>query len=113
MTDDNLTVAETSTVDGNKITQLDGIYATKKHFYTCDIVPRLHICEAPLQINGYVLVGEDAVPLRTAGADQTNLAGMAETFNLRPDVFLNQLPEAGGVNVYVKTRSEIEVPPRF
>lgn len=113
LTDKSLIVGQTSTVDGQPITQVDGIYAAKDNFYTCDLVPRLHLCEAPLRVNGAVVVGKNTVPLRTAGADATNYGAMAETFNLRSDMFLNQLPEAGGANVYIKTRSETEVPPRF
>ncbi len=113
LTDRNMIVGQTSSVDGSQITQLDGIYAARVNFYTCDLVPRLHVCEMPLKVNGAVVVGQHTVPLRTAGADATSLTGMAETFNLRSDMFLNQLPEAGGANVYIKTLSETEQPPRF
>lgn len=113
LTNKDLIVGQTSTVDGQPITQIDGIYAAKDNFYTCDLVPRLHLCEAPLKVNGAVVVGKNTVPLRTAGADSANFGAMAETFNLRSDMFLNQLPEAGGANVYIKTLSETEVPPRF
>lgn len=107
LTDNNITVAPS-------VTQLDGIYAAKKNFYTCDVVPRLNTCTDSLTVNGAVVVGENAIPLRTHGADDmASLGVMAERFNLRFDMFVNQLPETGGSDVFIKTMSETEVPPRF
>lgn len=98
---------------GGKVTQLDGIYAAKENFYTCDVVPRLNTCATALTVNGAVVVGKNTVPLRTFGADQANYSAMAETFNLRFDMFVNQLPQTGGSSVFIKTLSETEAPPRF
>lgn len=95
------------------VAQLDGIYAAKDNFYSCDVVPRLHVCEARLTVNGAVIVGNHVVALRTNGADQAHPADMAEIFNLAPSMFLNQLPQNNGSDVYIKTLSETEVPPRF
>lgn len=109
----NLIVGQTSTVNGQPITQLDGIYASRSNFYTCDVVPRLHQCEAPLLVNGAVVVGGHTVPLRTFGSEASNPAEVAETFNLRSDMLLNQLPDAGNPGVYLHTMSEREAPQRF
>ena len=98
---------------GGKITQLDGIYAAKENLYTCDLIPLMNICNTPLKINGAVLTGGSVIPLRTAGAESPDFGAMAETFNLRSDVLLNQLPDAGNPSVFIKTMSEREVPPRF
>lgn len=113
LTDKSILVRQNSIVGGGQVTQLDGIYAAKINLYTCDFIPRLHLCDAPLKINGAVVVGQNTIPLRTSGATTPVLGGMAETFNLRSDMFLDQLPEAGGPNVFIKTMSETEVPPRF
>lgn len=98
---------------GGKVSQLDGIYAARENFYTCEVAPRLHTCEAPLMVNGAVVAGQNVVPLRTYGADSTGFDIKAETFNLRFDMFVNQLPQTGGSDVFLKTLSETEVPPRF
>ncbi len=108
-----IVLTDRSIVVDHAVTQLDGIYAAKKNFYTCDTVPRLNSCNTQLTVNGAVLAGEHAVPLRTYGADGANPSEMAEIFNLAPSMFLNQLPGAGSSNIYIKTLSEIEVPPRF
>lgn len=112
LTDRDLIVRQDA-VTGGQVTQLDGIYAAKNNFFTCDVVPRLHLCEVPLQINGAVIAGEHVIPLRTAGADAANYAAMAETFNLRSDMLINQLPDAGSPSTFIQTLSETEVPPRF
>lgn len=108
-----IVLTDRSIVVDHTVTQLDGIYAAKKNFYTCDTVPRLNSCNTQLTVNGAVLAGEHTVPLRTYGAEGANPSEMAEIFNLAPSMFLNQLPGAGSSDIYIKTLSEIEVPPRF
>lgn len=95
------------------VARLDGIYAAKKNIYTCNLIPRLHLCGKQLTINGAVIAGENVIPLRTAGADAADLGAMAEIFNLRPDVLLGQVPDQGSPGTFLKTMSETEVPARF
>jgi len=107
-------LAEHNLIVLNNVKQIDGILAAKKTFYTCNVAPKLNgDCNNPLTVNGAVIAGESVVPVRGAGAEMPDLSAMAETFNLRPDVLLNQLPEAGNGDVYVRTMSETELPPRF
>lgn len=117
LTDHNIVVQENAQggalSTGGKVSQLDGIYAAKDNFYTCEVVPRLHTCEAVLTVNGAVVIGKNVIPLRTYGADSVDFSRKAEIFNLRLDMFVNQLPQVGSPDVFIKTLSETEVPPRF
>lgn len=98
------------TVLGN-VTRMDGIYATRGDFVTCNVAPRANTCTSPLNVNGAV-VANRVIPFRTAGAQAPNYGDMAETFRLRPDVLLNQFNSPGG-NATVRTIDQREVPPRF
>lgn len=95
------------------VTRIDGIYAAKGDFQTCEVAPLLGTCTQPLTIHGAVIAGGRVVPYRTAGADGPNYGDKAEVFRLRPDLLLNQLPGAGGSQSVIKTIDQREVPPRF
>jgi multisubunit Na+/H+ antiporter MnhC subunit len=93
------------------VTRIDGIYAAKGNFTTCDILPQLDTCTTPLQINGMVIAGGTVKPFRTAGATSANYSERAEVFRLRPDAFLNQV--GGSTDDIIRTVDQREVPPRF
>jgi len=95
------------------LTRLDGIYAATTDFQTCETNPVLNNCESPLDINGAVVVGGRVRPYRTAGGERPDYGSPAESFILRPDTVLSGVAVPGSTDVYIRTTSETEVPPRF
>ena len=94
------------------VTRLDGIYAAKTDFATCDLHPTPTQCNQKLEVNGAIVAGLHVLPYRTAGADGPNYGDKAEIFRLRPDALLDQLPAVGD-ETYIRTIDQREVPPRF
>lgn len=99
------------------VKQLDGIFITRKTFYTC--WPKTEpattgICNNQLVINGSV--SANAVDLfRTAGAEGATPAQQkqsAETFNMSPEMFLNNALDAT-TQAVITTSNVRELPPRF
>lgn len=96
----------------NTVTRIDGIYAARTDFQTCNVAPQLDQCSVALTVNGAIIAGNRVNPFRTAGAQAPNYADKAETFRLRPDILLNQLTDPS-TNTVVQTIEQREVPARF
>lgn len=94
------------------VTRLDGLYAAKGDIQTCNLTPLLSRCNQPLSIQGAVIAGGRVLPYRTAGAAAPNYGAKAESFHLRPDILLNQLPNPS-TPTRIETINQREVPPRF
>jgi len=106
------------------VRQIDGVLAARRDVITCELsgpaitALRLNVCTQPLAVNGIAIAGNIIRPLRTYGAaesiaDGTTYGTVAETFSLRPDTLLSQLPGPGSTNVYMRTVHENEAPPRY
>lgn len=93
------------------VKRIDGLYAAKGNFTTCEAQPRLNTCTDVLEVNGMVVAGGTVKPFRTAGATSANYSERAEVFRLRPDAFLNQA--GGSTDDIIRTVDQREVPPRF
>jgi hypothetical protein len=96
----------------DNVTRIDGLYAAKGDFQTCQLWPLLGTCDQHLDINGAVIAGGRVVPFRTSGSESPGYGDKAEEFRLRPDLLLNQLPGPGTQST-IKTVDQREVPPRF
>jgi hypothetical protein len=107
-----IVLAENRIIVWDNVTHIDGLFAAKGDFQTCQYSPLLGSCDQHLDIQGAVIAGGRVVPFRTGGADSPNYADKAEQFRLRPDVILNQLPLPGATTT-IKTVDQREVPPRF
>lgn len=94
------------------VRRIDGIYAAKGDFTTCEVQPQLDTCTNALEINGLVVVGSDFKPFRTAGATSSDYFERAEVLRLRPDALLNQITGANSSST-IRTVDQREVPPRF
>lgn len=94
------------------VKRIDGIYAAKGDFTTCEVQPRLNTCTNALEVNGLIVAGGNVKPFRTAGVTAADYLERAEVIRLRPDVLLNQItgPSSSGT---IRTIDQREVPPRF
>lgn len=98
------------------VRRLDGIYVTKGTFFTCQEKPALPsaTCDQTLVVNGSV-IAKNIDLYRTAGAEGSTATARrspAETFHLRPEVFLrNSLNDT--TKTVITTSETRELPPRF
>lgn len=110
------------TID-DAVTRVDGVLGAQRDLITCELPapttePRLGVCNSQLYVNGAVVAGGKVRPYRTWGgevspANGTGYETPAEIFNLAPNVLLKSLPGGGGSDVFIRTVTEKEAPPRF
>lgn len=103
------------TADG--VSRLDGIYAGKGDFYTCQTYQgsrwvAASQCTSELRVYGSVIVSGRLYPHRTLGHDNPTDTRSAERFNLRPDVLLSDYADSG-TNPGLSITSQRELAPRY
>lgn len=122
-------IADGSDVDiqvNNSVTGLEGLYATRGDFVTCNAgavggirgtansteVGNGAWCNNALAINGAVMAAGRIYPYRTAGQNTASDNTPAEVFNLRGDLMISEYLRQSAAS-QVRTTHQEELPPRF
>lgn len=112
-----LIIAKGNIFVNEAVSAMNGIFVARNTFYTCypkPSPPTVNTCSTLLTVNGAVIAGTlDLYRTRgAAGATPAERQQPAEIFNLRPEVFLNNVLNTSSQPTLTTSETR-ELPPRF